>query len=122
MSNQIVWVDIPVDDLDRAIKFYAAVLDAEVTKQAYPGFALGLLPNAGSGVSGCLFKSQDNRPSRQGPLIYLNVNGRLDAAVTAAGANGGTVLQGKHQIGEYGFRAMVLDSEGNRIALHSVSS
>ena len=122
MNNQIVWVDIPVDDLDRAIKFYTAVLAAEVTKQSYPGFSLGLLPNAASHVSGCLFKSQDNRPSQQGPMIYLNVNDRLDAAVTAVTANGGTVLQDKHQIGEYGFRAIVLDSEGNKIALHSVSA
>lgn len=122
MSNQIVWVDIPVDDLDRAIKFYSAVLDEEVTKQSFTGFALGLLPHAQSHVSGCLFKSQDNRPSQQGPMIYLNVNGRLDAAVDAVGANGGKVLQGRHQIGEYGFRAIVLDSEGNKIALHSVDA
>ena len=65
MSNQIVWVDIPVDDLDRAIKFYSAVLSEEVVKQSFTGFALGLLPHAQSHVSGCLFKSQDNRPSQQ---------------------------------------------------------
>ena len=122
MSNQIVWVDIPVDDLDRAVTFYSAVLDNEVTKQSFSGFAIGLLPNADNQVSGCLFKSQDNRPSQQGPMIYLNVNGRLDDAVDAVGANGGEVLQGRHQIGEYGFRAIILDSEGNKIALHSVQA
>jgi len=120
MSNQIVWVDIPVADLDRAVKFYSALLGEEVIKQTYSGLSLGLLPHVDTHVSGCLVTSQDNRPSRQGPLIYLNVNGRLDAAVTAVAAHGGEVLQAKHQIGPYGFRAIVLDSEGNKIALHSV--
>jgi predicted enzyme related to lactoylglutathione lyase len=122
MSNQIVWVDIPVVDLDRAIKFYSAVLDNEVVKQSFSGMSLGLLPHADNHVSGCLVKFNDNRPSQQGPMIYLNVNGRLDAAVAAVAANGGKVLQDKHQIGEYGYRAIAEDSEGNKIALHSVQA
>jgi predicted enzyme related to lactoylglutathione lyase len=52
-------------------------------------------------------------------LLYFNCQGRLDEAVAAVGPNGGKVLQPKHPIGPYGFRAVVLDSEGNRIALHS---
>jgi predicted enzyme related to lactoylglutathione lyase len=122
MSNQIVWVDIPVGDLDRAVKFYSALLGEDVIKQSFSGFTLGLLPHADTHVSGCLVTSQDNRPSQQGPLIYLNVNGRMDAAVGAVAGHGGTVLQGKHQIGPYGFRAIILDSEGNKIALHSVQA
>ena len=122
MSNQIVWVDIPVADLDRAIKFYSAVLGEEVIKQSHSGFSLGLLPHADTHVSGCLVESRDYRPAQQGPLIYLNLNGRLDPAITAVTANGGEVLQAKHQIGPYGFRAIVLDSEGNRIALHSTKA
>jgi predicted enzyme related to lactoylglutathione lyase len=122
MSNQIVWVDIPVDDLDRAVKFYSALLGEDVIKQASAGFTLGLLPHADTHVSGCLVTSQDKRPSQQGPLIYLNVDGRMDAAVSAVATHGGTVLQGKHQIGAHGFRAIVLDSEGNKIALHSVQA
>jgi hypothetical protein len=122
MSNQIVWVDIPVGDLDRAAKFYSALLGENVTKQSFSGFTLALLPHADTHVSGCLVTSRDNRPSRQGPLIYLNVNGRMDAAVSTVAAHGGEVLQDKHQIGPYGFRAIVLDSEGNKIALHSVEA
>jgi predicted enzyme related to lactoylglutathione lyase len=122
MSNQIVWVDIPVANLDRAIKFYSALLGEEVIKQSVSGFTLGLLPHADTHVSGCLVTSRDKRPSQQGPLIYLNVNGRMDAAVGAVAAHGGAVLQGKHQIGAYGFRAIILDSEGNKIALHSVQA
>jgi predicted enzyme related to lactoylglutathione lyase len=119
MANQIVWVDIPVLDLDRAIRFYSAVLDATVTKQEYPGMSIGLLPHADQDVAGCLHKAENERPSDHGPLLYLNCKGRLDAAIAAVVPNGGKVLQPKHAIGPYGNRAIVLDSEGNRMALHS---
>ena len=57
-----------------------------------------------------------NRP-QDGPLIYLNCEGRLDAAIATVETNGGKIAPAaKHQIGPYGFRAVVLDSEGNRIA------
>jgi predicted enzyme related to lactoylglutathione lyase len=122
MANSIVWVDIPVANLDRAIKFYSAVMGDAVKKQEYPGMAIGLLPHVeeqGS-VSGCLFTSAEDKPSDKGPLIYLNAQGRLDQAVAAVEPNGGKVLQPKHPIGPHGFRAVVLDSEGNRVALHSM--
>jgi uncharacterized protein len=41
MANQLVWVDIPVLDLDRAIDFYSTVLGKEVKRQEYPGFKIG---------------------------------------------------------------------------------
>jgi uncharacterized protein len=119
-GNQVVWVDIPVADLDRAIAFYSGVLDAPVTREGGPGFLFGLLPHSEHGVGGCLVpESAGNAPSRAGPLVYLNAGGRLHDAVRAAQAAGGTVLQAVHQIGEHGWRAIVLDSEGNRIALHA---
>ena len=52
-------------------------------------------------------------------MIYLNANGRLDEAIAAVLPNGGKVLKPRHAIGPYGSRAIILDSEGNRIALHS---
>ncbi|MCA0240547.1 MAG: VOC family protein [Proteobacteria bacterium] len=120
MSNRVVWVDIPVTDLDRAIGFYAAVLGAKVTKEGGPGFVFGLLEHEGQDVGGCLYlPDQDNRPSATGPLVYLNADGRLQAAVAAVSAHGGQVLQPPHPIGPHGWRAIVLDSEGNRIALHA---
>jgi uncharacterized protein len=119
MANQLVWVDIPVIDLDRAIRFYSAVLGAPVTKQEYPGMSIGLLPDSDKDVSGCLHCSETDRPSENGPLLYLNCQGRLDEAVAAVPTSGGKVLKPTHPIGPHGFRAVVLDSEGNRIALHS---
>jgi predicted enzyme related to lactoylglutathione lyase len=119
MANQIVWVDIPVIDLDRAIRFYSAVLGAPVNKQEYPGMTIGLLPGHDPDVTGCLHKSENDRPSDHGLLVYFNCEGRLDDAIAAVVPGGGKIVQGKHAIGPYGFRAVVLDSEGNRVALHS---
>ena len=119
MPRYAVWFDIPVHDLDRAIAFYSAVLAVEVRREAHPGFTIGLLPHGDDDVAGCLFVSQDTKPSAEGILLYFNANGRLEEAVVAAEANGGRLLEPAHPIGSFGFRAVVLDSEGNRIALHS---
>jgi uncharacterized protein len=122
MPNQFVWCDIPVTDLDRAIRFYSALLGQAVKKQEYPGFAIGLLPGTGPDSSGCLYRpeSEENAASTRGPLVYLNCSGRLDDAIAQAGSHGGKVVHAKHKIGDHGFRAVILDSEGNRIALHSM--
>jgi uncharacterized protein len=119
MANQIVWCDIPVSELDRAVKFYSAVLGREVKKQDFPGMTVGILPHNDGEVGGCLFQSPEEKPSAQGVMIYLDANGRLDDAIAAVTANGGKILHSKHAIGPFGFRCIILDSEGNRVALHS---
>jgi predicted enzyme related to lactoylglutathione lyase len=123
-ANTLCWTDIPVTNLDRAVKFYSAVLGQEVSKFSEQGFEYGLLPHEEQSASGCLCvgsdsAGSDNKPSQNGPLIYLSVEGRLDDAAKAVTSNGAKVLQEKKQIGPHGFRAVVVDSEGNRIALHS---
>jgi predicted enzyme related to lactoylglutathione lyase len=123
-ADTLCWTDIPVTNLDRAIKFYSAVLGKEVSKMSESGFEYGLLPHEEQNASGCLCVSGDsvgneNQSSQTGPLIYLSVEGRLNDAVKATRANGGKVLEEKQQIGPHGVRAMIIDSEGNRIALHS---
>jgi predicted enzyme related to lactoylglutathione lyase len=121
MANQIVWCDIPVKDLDRAIRFYSAVLGHPVVKHTVGDMMFGLLPDADTGVSGCLVEGDDYKPSTDGPMIYMNCEGRLAVAVATVELNGGRILKGKHSIAPHGFRAIVLDSEGNHIALHSNS-
>ncbi len=125
--NTLCWADIPVVDLDRAIKFYSAVLGDAVSKMSEGGLEYGLLPHEEQNASGCLCLGSDsigdkNQPSQNGPLIYLAVEGRLDQAVRAARANGGKVLQERQQVGPHGFRALIIDSEGNRVALHTATS
>lgn len=119
MANQIVWCDIPVLDLDRAVQFYSAVLGQEVKKHEFPGTTVGVLPHGEGEVGGCLFMSADETPSATGAMIYLNANERLDDAIAAVQAHGGRVVIPKHALGPFGWRAIVIDSEGNRVALHS---
>ena len=119
MPHQIVWFEIPVLDLDRAITFYTHIIGAYIEKQEHPGFTIGVFPHRPGYITGCLQKSESDKPSDHGPLLYLNVSGRLDAAIEAARKNGGKVLIEKQQVGVWGYRAVILDSEGNRVALHS---
>jgi len=119
MANQIVWCDIPVLDLDRAVKLYSAVLGQSVEKQDFPGMTMGILPHNDGEVGAGLFTSDEEKPSEKGAMIYLNANGRLDDAIAAVTANGGKLVKPKHPIGPFGFRAVMIDSEGNRVALHS---
>lgn len=119
-GQTLCWVDIPVIDLDRAIAFYSAVLGAPVIKEnGDPGVVFGLLPHEDNNISGCLTLGGDNQPSLNGPLIYLSVDERLDEALAAVIAQGGIVQQPPQQIGLYGYRAVIIDSDGNRIALHA---
>ncbi|PYL28805.1 MAG: VOC family protein [Verrucomicrobia bacterium] len=123
-ADTLCWTDIPVTNLDRAIKFYSAVLGKEVRRLSESRMEYGLLPHEKQNASGCLVVrgdsgGVDNRPSANGPLIYLSVEGRLDEAVETARKNGGKVLRARQKIGEHGFRAVIIDSEGNRIALHT---
>jgi len=121
MANQVVWFDMPVLNLGRAIQFYSVILNTTVQRQEFPNMPpFGVLPHQEGEVGGCLVSAVgDQTPSANGPLLYFNVQGRLDDAVSQVALNGGQVLQPTHPIGPHGFRAIVLDSEGNRIALHS---
>lgn len=116
--NRAVWFDIPVADLDRAASFYRGVLAIEVEKSQFDNFSFCVLQHD-DGNGGCLVPKASEVASNAGILLYLNVNGRIRQAVTRVTALGGKVLEPTHAIGPHGFRAIVLDSEGNRIALHS---
>lgn len=115
--NRVVWFDLPVADLDRAAAFYRAVLGVTVEKQQFEQFTFCVIEHD-VGNGGLLIREPQN-VTQAGILVYMNVDGRIRDAVAQAKAHGGKVLQDTHAIGPHGFRAIVLDSEGNRIALHS---
>ena len=116
--NRAVWFDIPVRDLDRAAAFYAAVLAIKVDKVSAGPMTFCVLEHE-QGNGGCLVQADANAAPGAGVLLYLNAEGRIRDAVGRVGALGGEVLEDTHPIGPHGFRAIVRDSEGNRIALHS---
>lgn len=119
MQNQIVWADIPVINLDRAIGFYSALLAGKVTKQTFDNFTFAILPHAETNVSGCLIKQPADQITEKGPLLYFNVDGRLKEAVEIAKTFNVEILEEYTEMGPHGNRAVLKDSEGNRIALHS---
>jgi len=116
-NNRAVWFDIPVADLDRAASFYRAVLGVGVTKDTFGDFSFCVIEHR-DGNGGCLVLNKEEIAAG-GVLLYLNANGRIRDAMSKVVPNGGSVIQDTHPIGPHGFRAVVLDSEGNRIALHS---
>src|SRR5690606_18672460 len=109
VANQVVWADIPVLDLERAAAFYSKVLDIELNIVPEPEMAV-FSHEQGKEASGCLYVSDTNRPSQSGPLLYLNVSGRLRAAVETVEVQGGHIVEPVHQIGPFGFRAVINDT------------
>ena len=118
--NRAVWFDIPVVDLERAAAFYRAVLDITVSIESYEGSSFAVLAHD-QGNGGCLLPKPEEIAPDRGVLLYLNADGRIRDAVAKAVENGGKLIEDVHPIGPHGFRALVHDSEGNRIALHSVT-
>ena len=116
--NRAVWFDIPVADLARANAFYAALLAIKVSSEAFGEIQFSVLEH-GEGNGGCLVPRPDEVTADKGILVYLNAHGRIRDAVEQAKNHGGTIVEDVHSIGPHGFRAILLDSEGNRIALHS---
>lgn len=117
--NRVVWFDLPVADLDRSIVFYSAVLAIKVHRERFEGFEFAVLDHD-QGNGGCLVPNT-GEVADTGVLIYLNVDGRIRDAVAKVPTLGGKVKQDVHPIGPHGFRAIISDSEGNCVALHSQS-
>ena len=123
-TNAISWFEIPATDLNRATKFYEAIFDTQLIPLDLPEIKMRMfaLTDMMSGVGGALVDSGgSHKPSAtDGPLIYLNGSPDLQVVLDRIAAAGGKVLMPKTEITpEYGYMALFLDTEGNRIGLHS---
>ncbi|WP_028669725.1 VOC family protein [Saccharospirillum impatiens] len=118
-SNPLVWLDIPVLDLDRAIGFYQPVLDWVLVDQR-PQADMAVFRHSKGEVAVALIL-QTSTPGGLGPLPYLNCHGRLEQALARVEPYGGSIEQPLHPLTPFGFRAVIRDSEGNRVALHSMA-
>lgn len=121
MKNAISWFEIPVTDISRAKKFYDTVLEIEIQEMDMPGMKYGMFPydRDNNGVGGGLVQMEGVSPSAEGLTLYLNGGNDLTAPLGRVEAAGGKIIQPKTDIGENGFMAMFIDTEGNRLALHS---
>jgi predicted enzyme related to lactoylglutathione lyase len=118
VMNPVVHFEIPVTDIDRAVRFYEAVFETHLTRQDVDGYTMAFFPRADGkpGASGALAKGDVYVPSKSGAILYFDVP-QIDPVLTRAQTAGGKVLYPKKDIGEAGFVAEIEDSEGNRIAL-----
>lgn len=121
MRNALNWFEIPVVDLDRAAAFYATVLDRDAlpTDEPQPGRRMAFLPSEGEGVGGALVKDAYGTPAATGTTVFLNAGGDLDAIVSRIEPAGGAVLMPVTDIGPWGRIALLRDTEGNKVGLHS---
>lgn len=124
MRNPITWVEIYVEDLPRAQKFYEEVLKIKMVPMQTPGEFDGLemlsFPwmEGEANISGALCKSNDFQPGTGGTLVYFTCEDCAIELSRVKGA-GGQVLQEKFPIGEHGFCGIALDTEGNTVGFHS---
>ena len=116
MFEGVSYFEIPVTDMDRAIAFYARVLDVDVERQTVDGYDMALFPLVEGAASGALAKGDAYLPSKAGAIVYLKV-ADIDLVLARAADAGAKILYPKKDIGEHGFVAEIEDSEGNRIAL-----
>jgi len=122
MKKGISWFEIPVNDLNRAKKFYSAILNCELNDYAIPNnpmkYARFPLEQDGT-TGGALVKGGSYEPSSKGPLLWFNIEEELAMVLSRVEKTGGKILMPKTSAGQYGFIAHVLDSEGNKVVLHS---
>jgi predicted enzyme related to lactoylglutathione lyase len=122
-SNSINWFEIPTEDIERATKFYSEVFGIAMEVHEMGGMPMAFFPyDPGSGkLSGALIKSDMHVPSASdGPVLYLNADPDLSDALSKVEAAGGTIIVPKTQISEEnGHMAFFIDTEGNRMAMHS---
>ncbi len=124
-ANAISWFEIPATDLNRAQKFYETIFDMQMIPLDLPNIKMRMFPitDMQNGVGGALCDSGGfHKPSpSDGPLIYLNANPDVQIVLSKVEAAGGKIIVPKTEISpEYGFMAVIIDTEGNRIAFHSV--
>jgi predicted enzyme related to lactoylglutathione lyase len=124
MKNAISWFEIPATDLARAQKFYETIFSVTLNPLDLPNIKMRMFPLEDMmGVGGAVVDSGGfHKPSAtDGPLVYLNGNPDVQNVLNRVEGAGGKIMVPKTEISpEYGYMAVIIDSEGNRIGLHSV--
>jgi len=125
MNNAISWFEIPTTDINRAQKFYETIFGITMIPMELPNIKMRMFPldDIMNGIGGALVDSGGfHKPSMtDGPLVYLNANPDVQNVLDKVEAAGGKIMVPKTEISpEYGNMAVFFDTEGNRIALHSV--
>lgn len=120
MKSYVSMFEIPATDISRAINFYQALFDIKIEKMDVEGMQMGILPYEGQMVTGVIIQADGYKPSVDGVTMYLNAGENLQVVLDRVEKNGGQIIVPKTaHADESGYFAIFLDSEGNRMALHS---
>ena len=120
MKNLVSIVEIPTADFPRAVKFYQTILDVTIEEVDMEGTRMGVLPSNGKTVNLVLVKGSDYKPTPDGAVVYLNAGVDLQPMLNKVEKNGGQVVVPKTVISpEMGYFALFIDTEGNKLGLHS---
>jgi uncharacterized protein len=121
MANPVGWFEVPVADMARAKKFYGSVLGVKFESMPMPGMEMESFADSdmeAAGSPGALVKSDQMKPSQTGTVVYFSCADVTEALKRVEKAGGKSVMP-KTSIGEYGFIGGFVDTEGNRLFLHS---
>jgi len=122
MKNAINWFEIPALDFDRAVKFYGDIYANEMPSRDTGQVKMGFFSHEQGQVGGAVIAGEGYTPSKQGAKLYLNGGADLNTVLDRVESAGGTVVEGKTEIGpDIGFFAIIDDTEGNRLHLHSMN-
>jgi predicted enzyme related to lactoylglutathione lyase len=126
MTNVVNWFEIYTSDFERAKKFYSEVFkhelkDLPMSNENHPEMEYATFPSDanGWGASGALAKLDAVKPGYGGTLVYFSTE-EINNELSRVEAAGGKIINPKMDIGEFGFIALVQDTEGNIIGLHSM--
>lgn len=121
MKNPVAWFEIYVDDMARAKRFYEQVFDVTLSRIDNPDIEIWAFPaDYGSyGAAGALVGMPGFSPARNSTIVYFSCKD-CDREAQRAVEQGGAIHKPKTSIGQYGQIAMLIDTEGNMIGLHSM--
>ena len=120
-SHALSWFEIPVGNFARAKAFYEAVLGFSIETMEMGPITMGLLTTDPNLVGGAIVHSEDCTPSKLGTIVYLNGGDDLAPMLARVEGAGGTIAIPKTDIGNgFGFFAHFIDTEGNKVGLHSM--
>lgn len=123
LVSAINWFEIPATDFDRAVRFYSNIYDYEIPTRDTGHIKMGFFHHQqGAGIGGAVVSGEGYTPSKNGTKVYLNGGADLQTVLDRVTGAGGQVIMGKKQISpEIGFMAVIEDTEGNRVYLHSMN-
>jgi hypothetical protein len=120
-NNVVSWFEIPAGDLDRAVGFYEKIFGKTLKREAFGPVQMAVFPYQQPGVSGAVVHGGPYEPGQtKGTVVYIDCDGQLDAVLSRVTGAGGEIAFPKTELPGMGAYAHILDTEGNRVGLHSL--